>query len=66
MQSNIHQTKINRNNAPNMWVCPMNLTEEANVNTDNLINKHSTETRLVIFTKYTEKGEITVYWKHHD
>jgi hypothetical protein len=49
-----------------MWACPANLTEKANVNTDNLINKDSTKTRLVIFTKYTEKGEITVQWKHHD
>jgi hypothetical protein len=64
MQRNSHQTKINSNNAPNMWVCPTNLT--ANVNADNLINKDSAKTRIVIFTKYTEKDEIIVYWKHHD
>lgn len=48
MQSSSHQTEINSNNTPNMWVRSTNLTEDTDVNTDNLVNKNSTKTRLVI------------------
>lgn len=56
-QSNTHKTEINSNNS---LICGYALTEDANVNTDNLINNNSTKTRLVIFIKYTEKEGITV------